>query len=675
MSHGQVVRRPVSYTVLVSFFLATILPATGVELVRVAQADEITGADSVDLVEQSLDRVFSALDTLDQSLDRGTFGVAVKARQLAFDPRRMFAFVHDDVTFEPYVGALRGADGALQARAGNALDQSLLLAALLQEAGYRTKIAAGELSSVGIERVLAEFSGTGRGLLEEPWTEEQWQSYLAQLGAMGEDVPRALAQRETALDEASVRFWERVDFHQALLDRVMPVADRTDAADLQAEARRHYWVRYLDESDAWIDLDSTVPGLVFGATGAEFETEYDEVPEALWHRLTLTATVFVADAEDAIEEHVVLEHSLRIADLVGRGIVFRNLPDKKAAPSAADIVAWIEGITEFTATLTVGDIMVTGKTFDLDGNIYDVPASVEGRAGESVGEGIGGAGGALGGLADLMAGDTPAVSDDDGRRLVGQRITYSLLLPTLSGSEPSVTTSSRDMVSPQRVEQWDPAGPRLVIESHDRSSMIADLLTRVEIAPIVGRLSLSFLAAREIDSMRANRGLLVALMETVRTGTVPAQLGEGAEHSGAPLAVLGLAAESQGLLAMILANRFPGVTLYRAEPALIAFETGYRLAGGEVVGRRGYDIIHSRLRAVTRSDGGSVPQVARLAGVVETLLESELLRPLADVPLAKPLGTPEIFEAAVEQNIELALLKPGTANAGLGRRSPSPKVS
>jgi hypothetical protein len=302
--------------------------------------------------------------------------------------------------------------------------------------------------------------------------------------------------------------------------------------------------------------------------------------------------------------------------------------------------------------------MVAGRSFDLKGNVFDAPAGVAGRVREIVEEGLGGAISVLDNL-----GAEP--SDDDGRRLVGQRITYSLLLPAGSGSDPRIVTYSRDIVSPQQVEEWDPAGPRLVVASRDRSSMIADLLTRVELAPVVGRLSLAYLAAREIDSLRANRGLLASIIEAARTGTAPAGLGEGAERGDAPLAVLGLAAETQGLVGALLANRFQDVTLYRPEPALIAYETGYRVGEGQVVGRRGYDIIHSRVRAVARSDGGLVPGVARLAGVVETLLESELLRPLADVPLPKPLGTPEIFEAAVQQDIDLVLLRPGMANAEL----------
>jgi len=643
---------------MASFTLSTVmpsLPAMADEPIRLAQADDATSEGGANQIEQNLDRVFAEMDVLDARLDRSAFDVSLKARALSLDARRIFAFVHDEVTFEPYVGVLRGAAGTLQAGAGNALDQSLLLAALLRQAGYETKIAAGSLSDPGIESLLGAFFATHQEPLEEPWTEAEWQDFMARLDGMGEDVTPALAQQETSLDEASVRFWERVDFHQALLDRVMPTAEQVGAPDLRAESRRHYWVRYLDETGTWFDLDPSLPDAGFGGTGAIAEMQYEELPEALWHRLSVTSSIFATDEEDAIVEHVVLEHELRIADLVGRGIVFRNIPDRSDAPNAADFASWIGGIAELTATLTVGDESIPGMTFDMQGNVYDSPASISDRA-------LGGAGDALGDIINLMDGETPI---DDGPRLVGQRITYSLLLPTPDAAEPSVTRYSRDLASPHRVEKWDPAGPQLAVAERERVSMVADLLTRVELTPVAGRMTSAFLAAQEIDTLRAKRDLLAAIMEAARTRTTPAMPAEESTRPGAPLAALGLAIEAQGLLAMLLANRFPDVTLYRAEPALIAFETGYGLSEGQVVGRRGYDIIHSRQRALAGADGRFVPEVARLAGVVETLLESELLRPLADVPLPKPLGTAEVFEAAVQQSVDLVLLRAATAHAEL----------
>ena len=59
--------------------------------------------------------------------------IADLAFDLDYDLERMFRFVADEIRYEPYAGILRGAVGALDAGAGNSVDKSLLLAALLDE--------------------------------------------------------------------------------------------------------------------------------------------------------------------------------------------------------------------------------------------------------------------------------------------------------------------------------------------------------------------------------------------------------------------------------------------------------------------------------------------------------------------------------------------------------------
>ena len=61
------------------------------------------------------------------------------------DIDRIFRFVADEIRYEPYAGALRGAKGTLASRAGNSVDQALLLAALLDAAQAQVRFASGKI--------------------------------------------------------------------------------------------------------------------------------------------------------------------------------------------------------------------------------------------------------------------------------------------------------------------------------------------------------------------------------------------------------------------------------------------------------------------------------------------------------------------------------------------------
>ena len=92
-------------------------------------------ATQYEIAAARLERALSAFEYLQTQIDVSAFDVAANAAVLSNDPDRIFEFVRSEVRFEPYFGVLRGAKGTLMGLAGDAADQSVLLVALLREAG------------------------------------------------------------------------------------------------------------------------------------------------------------------------------------------------------------------------------------------------------------------------------------------------------------------------------------------------------------------------------------------------------------------------------------------------------------------------------------------------------------------------------------------------------------
>src|SRR5215211_4196307 len=93
-----------------------------------------------------LDRLMAGVEELRAQIDRSRFDVEELGLRLGFEAEAIVGFVREEIAFEQYPGLLRGARGTLIGRAGNALDQAVLLATLLLQAGYEARIARGELS-------------------------------------------------------------------------------------------------------------------------------------------------------------------------------------------------------------------------------------------------------------------------------------------------------------------------------------------------------------------------------------------------------------------------------------------------------------------------------------------------------------------------------------------------
>jgi hypothetical protein len=189
------------------------------------------------------------------------------------DLDRIFAAVATGIHYEPYRGIQRGVDGTLEAGSGNAVDQALLLANLLGEAGYQTRLARGSLQGENVATLL-------RGMYP-PW--------LPELSVATEYEP----------------------------------FDPAQDPELRAIAQDHVWVEVF-QGDDWLPLDPSFPRATPGEAYAVADARFERPPRELFQHVRIT--VREATKENANRELGVIEGT--VAELGARpvALVMRSIP-------------------------------------------------------------------------------------------------------------------------------------------------------------------------------------------------------------------------------------------------------------------------------------------------------------------------------------------------------------
>jgi hypothetical protein len=238
--------------------------------------------------------------------DTSAYSAARKAAALGGDIQRIFAFVRDEIAFEPSPFILKRADGVLMAKAGNALEQSLLLKTLCEHHGILCRFAAGKLSTEKTARLLEACFGGG--------------------------VPaEALAG----------------------LDRKAPSDPLRDPALLEA-VRDHVWIQYFDpETEAWIDLD---PSFGDSAPGDRFcgaEKEFQRISPALIPELSIS--VYLAeDGHRGRASSPILKFKDQMTDLSDRPIHLEFTIGREERDGSLVV-------TDFHPVLTIGSSRILGR--------------------------------------------------------------------------------------------------------------------------------------------------------------------------------------------------------------------------------------------------------------------------------------------------------------------------
>jgi hypothetical protein len=107
-------------------------------------------------VQQQVVSAIELVDQLQALAPKLPNDLAAQASSLDFEFEAAIQYVTENIRYEPYSGVLRGPDGAAAVGAGNAWDQALLLAALINTMGGDAQIVSGALSEVDAYRLLEQ---------------------------------------------------------------------------------------------------------------------------------------------------------------------------------------------------------------------------------------------------------------------------------------------------------------------------------------------------------------------------------------------------------------------------------------------------------------------------------------------------------------------------------------
>lgn len=351
---------------------------------------------------RALERLFDAV-VQDAPRDRIDAATLVQSAGLA-SADAIGAWMRDNTTLVPYRGLLRGAEGVLEDRAGNALDRALLTAGLLEAAGIKARLARATISEADAAALLA--SASAPSLQETAATAIAPDARIfLDAGIAPEEV--AAAQAEQAEADGVITA-ERAARRDGLVPLLRDLAGDAPAGLAEAErsgalaALADHWWAEAEVDGQWVALDPSA-GLLAAPPAAAAHFAPGETPEDLTHLVTfrvIAETVIEGEAKQtallsqSFAAHAIASKTITLG-FEGGGLGTAD------AEQSAELVKAAAAAPGWLPRLNLGKEMFSGDGVLLTGEIRPasdaVFASDRGIGGAAAGS-IGGAIGALGGM-------------------------------------------------------------------------------------------------------------------------------------------------------------------------------------------------------------------------------------------------------------------------------------
>ena len=555
--------------------------------------------------------LFRRINRIQQELPSENFNLAARQRKIGGGVAEILAWVRDETFVLPYDGALRGGIGVLMDRGGSALDRSLLLAGLLEVAGYPVRLARSDLTPEEQQRVVATIavsSAAPRSSVEPGATG----SLAQEFGIEPDQIDQWIAHGQSAGEELEMQI---ASLRQGQGDALAIHLDSRDTEPPHSwQPVGHWWVQVQDE-DGWMDLDPSLPGHMpgdrLGAPASETFT-LDSLPDEYFHRLIVRVIAEQAHAGDLIER-IALEQVLRPARLHGTPVRLNLQPMGLPTPAqllsdpgdAERFAQALYSSTEWVPILLVGEEPRFDKSILADGR---VEANI-GRSAQA--EALDEAAGMLRGIGVAGRRTEPATG--------GPELSAAFLELVVQAPGREVETFRRelmDIIGPG--ERSRPAAKRQEFEWTDQQRRMRSLqmLSGVEILAQTNWWPASWSVGYLLHGVQKNRLPALGMLQALRRFD-HRQMGKALEHmEAAPggLAVLAFQRHAQSahperiaLTRINLLTEFERVIHDGTVPML----------------ERGFDIVDNRIEVLgTEGD----PRRIRIdQGVLDTILEGLLL--------------------------------------------------
>ncbi|MBX3059649.1 MAG: VCBS repeat-containing protein [Anaerolineae bacterium] len=233
------------------------------------------------------------------------------------DPLAAFYQVRD-FAYDPYKGSLRGTRGTLWGEAGNSLDQSSLLIAMLRSAGVPARYRHGSLSTANAQTLIASMFPATQGLAGSQPADE-------------------------------------------------PTADPLNDPALLAIVQDHWWVEAYLPGSGWTNLDPSFaaaqPGDIFATPGSN--DRIAAIPDSLRHKVAFSLEVeqyqtFPVGGTN-LTTFVPLTATYNTAQLASKALILGHLVDSNVPGGM------VFGTVQHTYTPYLGvngaDLVTTGEPF------------------------------------------------------------------------------------------------------------------------------------------------------------------------------------------------------------------------------------------------------------------------------------------------------------------------